>query len=222
MKGRDEWHKTRAKGKGRESQRNTERLYYKFIAMYVQGKHPEIFDNAVKLHTETVKLNPGVFDLTKTTTFMAAVTPGKPIPRYYRNRKLCQQQQEQIPESEMVLKIPLLQSTELTELSKPVPEQEPVPVPEPELKIPILQSTELTELSKPVPEQEPVPVPEPELLPPEVYESLFNEIQSDPEMAAIFNGICNEDAWNNFGPDDNDGMNNSVWNDIRVQEMDLC
>ena len=239
MKGRDEWHKSGKKGKGRESQRNNERLYYKFIVKYLEGMHPEIFANAVKFYTKTEKINPGVSDLTKTTMFMSTVTPGKPIPRYYGNRKLRRQQP---PEPKMVLNIPLLKTGELAALSEPVPvpEQvplpacEPVPVPE-QVPLPACEPVPVPE-QVPLPACEPVPVPEqvplpaceplppcePNLLPPEVYESLFEEIQRDPEMAAIFNNIVgNEDVGNNFEQDD-DEINNFVWNDIVVQEMDLC
>ena len=251
MEGRDAWHKSGMKGKGRESQRNNERLKYKFIVKYVEGMHPEIFADAVKFHAKTEKINPGVSDLTKTIMFMSTVTPGEPIPRYYGRRNLRRQQQP--PEPEMVLNIPLLKTGELAALSEPapVPEQVPLPVCEPapvpeQVPLPVCEPAPVPEqVPLPVPEQvplpvcEPAPVPEqvplpvceplplcePNLLSPEVYKSLFDEIQRDPEMATIFNSIVgNEDvgndSLNNYESDD-DEINKFVWSDIMVQEMDL-
>ena len=250
MQGRDAWYKSGMKGKGRESQRNNERLKYKFIVKYVEGIHPEIFADAVKFYDKTEKINPGVSDLTKTTIFMSTVTPGEPIPRYYGRRKLRRQQP---PEPEMVLNIPLLKSGELAALSEPapvpeqvplpecepapVPEQvplpecEPVPVPE-QVPLPVCEPVPVPEQVPlpvcepvPVPEQVPLPLCEPNLLSPEVYKSLFDEIQRDPEMATIFNSIVgNEDVGNdslNIYESDNDEINKFVWDDIVVQEMDL-
>ena len=209
--------------KSRESKRNDERLYFKFIAKYVEGLHPKIFADAVALHEETKINNPWVTDKTKTVQFMSKVTPKAPIPRYYyrRQRQQQQEQQQQEMQQEMRLEIQLL-SHEQTSVIMTTPS--PAPVQDPEQSQIFDDITEDNDVPAPVqdPEQSqdvPLPVPSPVspldqkalLLPPELYIDMLREIQLDPELSQIFDDIT----------EDNEGMNEMVWNDICVHNAPM-
>ena len=93
----------------RDAQRTSERLYYKFIACYVEGRYREIYEDAQQLFKQAKRENPGVRDLTKTDTYLKAVYPGAPIPRYYTTRKLKTSSPPTPPtQPQLVLNIPLL------------------------------------------------------------------------------------------------------------------
>ena len=237
--------------KSRESKRNDERLYFKFIAKYVEGLHPKILADAVALHEEAKINNPWVMDKTKTVQFMSKVTPKAPIPRYYyrRQRQQQQEQQQQEMQQEMLLEIQLLtheQTSVIMTTPSPAPVQDPeqsqdvpLPVPSPApvqdpeqsqdvpLPVPSPAPVQDPEQSQdvPLPVPSPAPVQDPEqsqdvplpvlspvsqldqealLLPPELYIDMLREIQLDPELSQIFDDIT----------EDNEGMNETVWNDI--------
>ena len=130
---------------GRESRRNDERLYFKFIAKYFEGLHEELFEKAVDLFHDAKEKNPTVKDLTKTVQFMAAVTPEIPIPRYYKNR-----QPKVHKKPQMVLQIQLLGPQELA-----MPQPSPLPNPQ-ELAMP---------QPSPLPNPQELAMPQPSPLP---------------------------------------------------------
>ena len=221
--------------KSRESKRNDERLYFKFIAKYVEGLYPKIFADAVALHEEAKINNPWVTDKTKTVQFMSKVTPKAPIPRYYyrRQREQQQEQQQQKMQQEMQLEIQLLsheQTSVIMTTPSPAPVQDPeqsqifndimedndVPAPVP-LPVPSPVSPVLSPVSSAVPVPLSVPSPvspldqEALLLPPELYIDMLREIQLDPELSQIFDDIT----------EDNEGMNEMVWNDICVHNAPM-
>ena len=259
--GLDAWRKGKTTTRGREAKRNQERLHFKFIVNYVKELHPEIFTKAAELYDEVKENNPNVYDLTKTVQFMARVTPGKPIPRYYYQRQTYGQQQQH--QQHMVLQIPLLRPDHLPEpqpqlaapspqLPEPqLPEPQPqlaapspqlpepqLPEPQPQLAAPSPQLPEpqlpepqpqLTAPSPQLPEPQPqlpgplpspqlpepqpqlpepqsqLPEPSPLLLSPDVYMDMLSEIQCDPELDQIFNTLIH---------DDDDTMNELIWNNI--------
>ena len=104
----------------RDAQKTNERLYYKFIACYVEGTYKEIYEDAEQLFNQAKRENPGVRDLTKTDTYMEAVHPGAPIPRYYITRKLKTSSPPTPPtQPQLVLNIPLLPARTIKHSSQP-------------------------------------------------------------------------------------------------------
>ena len=112
------------KNQSRDVQKTNERLYYKFISAYVEGKYSEVYEDAAHLYVQAKHDNPGVRDLTKTTTFIQEVYPGAPIPRYYVTRKARtpSPHTRPQPQPQFMLNIPLVPSHELIRSAQPEPE----------------------------------------------------------------------------------------------------
>ena len=175
---------TRDKRKTRQSQTTAERLYYKFIAGYVEGQHKEIHKECMALYEQAKHENPGVKDLTKTAAYMRTVHPGVEIPRYYNSRKikssLLTQTEETRTTHEIVLNIPLLSPQTIMASFPPqreVSTQSSPPQPE--------VSTVSTQSS---PEVSTLPV-----LSPEIYQNLLDELRRDPELWKCLNDFPIED-----------------------------
>ena len=220
---------TRDKRNTRQTQTTAERLYYKFIAGYVEGRHKEIHKECVALYEQAKHENPGVKDLTKTVTYMRTVHPGVEIPRYYNSRKikssLLTQTEETRTTHEMVLNIPLLPPQALTASSPPQPEVSTVSTqslpPQPEVSTVSTQSlppqpevsTVSTQSLPPQPEVSTVSTqssPEVSTLPvlsPEIYQSLLDELRRDPELWKCLNDFPIED--------DADDMNQFILEDMQ-------
>ena len=197
---------------GREARRNDERLHFKFLTKYFEGLHADLFEKAEALFNEAKKKNPGVKDLTKTSEFMAAVTPGLPVPRYYQKRQIKNAKPTTTTTREMVLQVQLLDAQDLRQQSSP-----PVPLP------PIFQQSEqdLHASTAPVclPDIDCEPLP---LLTESTYNELLVEIQNDPDLVKILNDfpsftddceVMNECVWNS--------INNDTNNDITPLQMEI-
>ena len=106
------------KTQSRDAQKTNERLYYKFITSYVEGRYHNIYEDAEQLYNQAKRENPNVRDLTKTDTFIREVYPGAPIPRYYITRKVKTSAPTQPqPQPQLVLNIPLLPARALARSS---------------------------------------------------------------------------------------------------------
>ena len=236
--------------RGREAKRNDERLYYKFIVKYIEGVHPEIFAKAVELHKEAKENNPGVNDLTKTTQFMATVTPELPVPRYYKHRNLkntthhvrsfplndeVKNTTRSIQEGlRMVLQIPLYKHESpphvpsLPPVTPHVPSLPPVTphVPSPPPVTPHVRSPPTVTPHVPSPPTVTPHVPSPPPLPitSDMYQELLTEIQRDPQMLQILNDFPfgnNDDISDfTFGNDD-ECISDLVWDDISSLETEM-
>ena len=182
---------------GREARRNQERLQYKFICMYFEHLHPELFRKAEDLYYEAKEKNPQVKDLTKTEHFMTSVTPSIPVPRYYNNRNLKRKNHttQEVNGPQMVLEIQL-QSPSTLLLTEPVPVPSTVPVPPP------LTSTE----------PDSAPSRQPLLIPENVYNDLLFDLQKDPQLQQILNDFTLGDEL-----DADDDIFDMVWNDMQPE-----
>ena len=185
---------------GREARRNDERLHFKFLSKYFQGLHADLFEKAEALFKEAKKKNPGVKDLTKTSEFMATVTPGLPVPRYYQTRQIKNAKPTTTTTTtrEMVLQVQLFDAQDLQQ-----PEQD------------LHASTAPVCLSDI--DCEPLP-----LLTESTYNELLVELQNDPDLVKILNDfpsftddceVMNECVWNN--------INNDTNNDITPLQMEI-
>ena len=206
---------TKDNTKTRQGQATAERLYYKFIAGYVEGQHKEIHKECMALYEQAKHENPGVKDLTKTVTYMRTVHPDATIPRYYNSRKikssLSTQTEETRTTHEMVLNIPLLSPQTITTSLPPQPEVSTVSTqslpPQPEV------STVSTQSLPPQPEVSTVSTqssPEVSTLPvlsPEIYQNLLDELRRDPELWKCLNDFPIED--------DADDMNQFIVEDMQ-------
>ena len=191
---------TKDKNRSRDAQRTAERLYYKFIAGYVEAVHKDIHEEALALYSQAKRENPGVKDLTKTVTYMKRVHPGKPIPRHYTSKKRRRSSLPQLQGStaqcssspqlqgstaqcssspQMVLNIPLLPARPPTTCSLPPPPevstQPEVTTSPPEVSTQPEVTTSLPEVSTPL------------VLPPEIYNDLLADLRSDPDLWQILN-----------------------------------
>ena len=111
------------KNQSRDVQKTNERLYYKFIAAYVEGKYKEVYEDADRLYVQAKRDNPRVRDLTKTTTFIQHVYPGAPIPRYYVTRNVrTPPPPPPHTQPQFMLNIPLVPLHELVHSTHPEPE----------------------------------------------------------------------------------------------------
>ena len=232
--------------KSRQSRMNDERLYFKFVAKYVEGLYPRIFADAVAFHKETKQKNPGVNDNTKTIEFMSRVTPNIPIPRYYNIRQNRQQQQQR---QEMVLEIPLLNSEQtLTIMTTQLPVPPPVSAPSPvSVPLPVtppvsapspLPVTPPVSAPSPLPVTPPVSAPLPLLVTPPVSAPLpLPELPPVPALdnedlfslpPEIYRDMLKEiqldpqlsQIFNDFQEDDV-GMDDLVWDDISEYNIQL-
>ena len=155
-----------AKRRTRSARNTEERLRYKFIDIYVKNLHKDIHRQAQELYEFLREKYPGVRDLTKTSEYMKAVMPNTPIPRHYTSKQREHlTRQDPTPQShmsQMVLNIPLMKV-------QPTPQPLPQPL-------------------QPLPQ--PLPLPQDDLLlPPDVYQSLLNELQKDPDLKRILDGF---------------------------------
>ena len=196
-----------AKRRVRDAEKRDERLHFKFIAEYVECLHKDVYDNAEELFNNIKCLYPNVKDLTKTVEYMRKVMPAKPIPRYYASRKTKENIEGM---SEMVLEIPLLQINTITSspvrtASPPVPTTSspvaspPVSTASPSVStawppVPTVSSPVSTP-SLPVPTASP-PVP----LSENVYQTLLEDLQKDPDLWRLLNDFPTSDLF----PEDND------------------
>ena len=114
---------------GREAQRNSQRLEYKFITEYIRCTNKDIYDEANSFYQMVKSNNPRVHDLTKTVEFMERAKPNLYIPRYYYNRKGRKTTPTKQTEQIMCLNIPLM-TTPLPALLTP-PTEEPTQSPQP-------------------------------------------------------------------------------------------
>ena len=178
---------------GREARRNNERLFYKFIVKYFENLHKDVYDEAMKLYEETKKYNPNVKDLTKTTQFMAVVTPDTPVPRYYTHRMLKSDITRQIQGGpRMVLNIPLHKQQQQPSQPLPVP---PQPLPSTPTCIP--STTACISSPPPVPAQ-----PAPLLMDDTTFQQLASELLKDPNLEQILNDFADYDDMNPYIQDD--------------------
>ena len=225
---------------GREARRNDERLYFKFFVKYFENLHKDLHDKAMNLYEETKKLNPNVKDLTKTAQFMAVVTPGLPVPRYYHHRQLKADITRQIQGGpRMVLQIPLRKQQPhqpspsaapcIPSPPPPVPHQ-PSPsaapcIPSPPPPVPHQPSPSaaacIPSPPAPVPSQSaPVPAqPAPLLMPDSTFQQLLTELLKDPNLEQIMNNFPfsnDNDDMNPFVQDDD--MNPFVQDDVFMMD----
>ena len=100
---------------GREAQRNSQRLEYKFITEYIRCTNKDIYDEANRFYQMVKANNPRVHDLTKTVEFMERAQPNLYIPRYYYNRKGRKTTPTKQTERIMCLNIPLMTTEEPTQ-----------------------------------------------------------------------------------------------------------
>ena len=197
------------KRRSREVQKTAERLYYKFLASYVEVKHNEIHKEALALFNQAKQENPCVKDLMKTATYLKRVHPNKAIPRHYIRRKQKHSLSSQIQQrtTQMVLTIPLLSTTQPTCSSQPEVTTFPPPPP-PEVST----QPEVTTFPPPPPPEvstqpevttlQPPPLPEVSIQPEvttqpevstlpvlstEIYNDLLAELREDPELWRILN-----------------------------------
>ena len=175
--------------RSRQAKTTADRYFYKFISSYVETKYNDAYKEAIALLERAKAENPGVKDLVKTATFMREVHPEIVIPRYYLNRNLKQQRQQQHQPDchnlkEMVLHIPL-------ESYKP-PRSTP-------------QTLEPVQPVEPPTDTQTVE-PVLSLLPDEAYQGLLKELQQDPDLSSILNDFSTDtttpDVFDNMLNDD--------------------
>ena len=95
-----------------DAKRRVEKNKAKFISMYTEAIHGDIYREADQLYNTIRQNNPRSKDLTKTLDFMLKVTPYKPVPRYYRTKRNNHQKTPcKDNNSVMVLNIPLMEKT---------------------------------------------------------------------------------------------------------------
>ena len=189
------------KRRSREVQKTAERLHFKFLAMYVEALHNDVHIQAQELYEYVKQKNPGVRDLTKTAEFMKAVMPNKTIPRHYTSKRrehLIRRDatpQTQSCMSRMILNIPLMQlplNTSQDDVSsQPSP---PLNTSQPSPPLNTSQDDVSSQPSPPLNTSQPSPplntsqddVSLP-LLPPDVYQTLLDELKKDPDLWRIMN-----------------------------------
>ena len=196
---------------GREAKRNDQRLYYKFIVMYFQNLHKDLFEKVEDLYYEVREKNPNVKDLTKTAQFMAVAMPHIPVPRYYNNRNLRKNttQQQQVEENTTQQQ----QVEENTTHQQQVEEnttlqQQQLEGPQMVLEIPLHTPSSLLQ----TPPTAPVPSQPPLFIPDNIYRDLLFELQRDPELLQILN---------DFPCGDDDDISDLVMNDMQHVEDDI-
>ena len=182
---------------GREAKRNDERLYYKFIVMYFQNLHKDLFEKEEDLYHEVREKNPNVKDLTKTAQFMAVAMPHIPVPRYYNNRNLRKNttRQQQVEEN----------TTQQQQVEENTTQQQQLEGPQMVLEIPLHTPSSLLQ----TPPTVPVPSQPPLLIPDNIYRDLLFELQRDPELLQILN---------DFPCGDDDDISDLVLNDMHVED----
>ena len=182
---------------GREAKRNEERLHYKFIAMYFQNLHRDLFEKAEDLYDEVREKNPHVKDLTKTAQFMAVAMPHIPVPRYYNNRNLRKNtiSQQQVEEN----------TAQQQQVEENTTHQQQLEGPQMVLEIPLHTPSSLLQ----TPPTVPVPSQPPLLIPDSIYRDLLFELQRDPELLQILN---------DFPCGDDDDISDLVLNDMHVED----
>ena len=192
------------KRKVREAEKRIERLHYKFISDYVKSLHKDAFDKAEELYGEIRQKYPqGVKDLTKTVEFMKAVTPDRAIPRYYMCRKTLE------ASTEMVLQIPLIQPSQLTRSTAPLPaEVSQPPAAAAEVSQPPAAAAEVSQPPAAVEALQPVLE--------EVYQELLKELQKDPDLMRIMDDLPldvlnDDDMFDAIMPDDITPLEKELW-----------
>ena len=113
----DRLHKRRV----RAAKRTLEKNKNKFICKYVEFKHGDVFTEAKEVYERIKRCNPDKKDITKTSEYMNAVMPHKPIPYYYTLQKKPKLTLTPTSASTttMVLHIPLMTSTETLLVTAP-------------------------------------------------------------------------------------------------------
>ena len=172
---------TNNKRRSREVEKTAERLYYKFLASYVEVKHNDIHKEALALFNKAKHENPCVKDLMKTATYLKTTHPDKPIPRHYTRRKqnhpLPPQTKQMVLNIQMLPARPTTCSSQSEVTSSPLPPRSEVSI-QPEVATLPLPPPEVTTQ----PEISTLPV-----LPPEIYNDLLRELREDPELWRILN-----------------------------------
>ena len=110
----------------REAEKREERLYYMFIAKYIEGLHRNVYNQAKDFYQKVRYKNPRVRDLTKTKEFMETITPNTTIPRYYTSKQREHLIRRDPPQqdnnmSRMVLNIQLMEVPPQTSTVQPLP-----------------------------------------------------------------------------------------------------
>ena len=204
--------------RSRQAKMTADRYFYKFISSYVETKYKDVYKEAIALLERTKAENPGVKDLVKTATFMREVHPGLRIPRYYLNRDLKKQRQQQHQPhchnlKEMVLHIPLESYKPPTSTPQTL---EPLQRVEPSTDTQTVEPLQLVEPSTDTQTVEPVLTP----LSDEVYQGLLKELQQDPDLSGILNDFPTDTT-----PDVSDNLLNEdlmFWQDENSPlEMEL-
>ena len=191
----------------RDAEKREERLHFKFIVEYIKCLHKDTYNKAEELYKNIKHQYPTVKDLTKTAEFMSVATPGKPIPRHYTSRK-SNQTQSSMPQTEMVLEIPLMalgQNTSLPVAASP-PASPPV---SPPVSLPVLPPVS-PPVSLPV-SLPPVDASPPLLLSKDVYHNLLAELQQDPNLFQILNDYTLGDSSHE---DTTIDMDDDIWDSI--------
>ena len=194
-----------------ESRRRTERNKYKFITAYIQALHGDVYREAHNLYEVIKAKNPTTKDLTKTVDFVQNVTPEKKIPRHYLIRG-CKQQKRLKSNTNLVLNIPLMETTtayarmfrKRKTTTGNAPEQEGMST-----LPPAIEQEGMSTLTPPIEQEEMSTLPpaleqeeEMSTLPPtleqgdtdlfisdRMYADLLLEIAKDPDLHSIFNNF---------------------------------
>ena len=215
---------TAEKRRVRDAEKRMERLHYKFISEYVKVLHGDIYEKAENLYQTTRQKYPRVKDLTKTMEYVKAVTPHKPVPRYYMSRKTN-------TEMEMVLQIPLLSNTAVASrqppaVSSPQPPAVAVSSPQPPAvavsspQPPAVSSPQPPAVASPQPPAVSSPQPPavsslPLPLSDEVFKHLLQDLQQDPDLMNILDGFLLND---NDSMVDTTNLESDIWASIRPEE----
>ena len=218
--------------------RRVEKNKAKFISMYIEAIYGHIYREAEQLY-HTIRLNnPRSKDLTKTLDFMLRVTPDKPVPYYYRAKGNSHKETPRKDnKSEMVLNIPLMEKTLVSQIMSPTttteqeeemsavqtpPEQEEMSA----VQTPPEQEEEMSVVQTPPEQEEEMSVVQtpPEQgethldIPDHVYVEMLEEIRKDPDLHRIFNDINTQD----YHPEIDDMLASFIADDISPIEIELA